>query len=212
MAADEPKMGQEVKSVLYKQLERRWAPGTSLSLWKEMQQCCSCNCCMRQCFLLSPLGGLQLFSQQFAQGGSDELRAPGYGKPPPKTAADALSMSAVHKKCLCCDSSCTKHHQTDDLSSELLAGSLPHLVSRAALHRSHSGRDCVPVARLGYLTVLLLTERFLLSPSPAGATGARRWLRLWPARQERDANLDLNQLCCFICITSIHRKVAMLFS
>lgn len=126
---------------------------------------------MRQCFLLSPLGCSQLFIQQFAQGSSDELQAPGYGKPPSKTAADTLSMSAVHEKCLCCDSSCTKHHRTDHLSSELLPGSLPHLVFQgcSAQVSLWMGWDGLFVARLGYLTALLLTEHFLLSPSPAGS-------------------------------------------
>jgi len=81
-------------------------------------------------------------------------------------------VTTVHEKHSCCDISRTKYHQIDHLSSELLPFSLPALFFQGSwAHRQiltglTLRGDDLPVARLGYFTVLLLSERFLLSPLP----------------------------------------------
>lgn len=128
---------------------------------------------MLQPFLLSPLGWLHLFIQQFAQGSSAELQAPIYRKSPPKLAANLSLVTTVREKHFCCDISCTKHHRIDHLCSELLPFFLcPICSSRAARCTGWSlpgltlNGDHLPVTRLGCFTALLLTECFLLSPLP----------------------------------------------
>lgn len=131
---------------------------------------------MLQCFLLSPLGWLHLFIQWFAQGSSAELQAPIYRKPPPKPAANALSIHSPWKMFMLWQL-LHKRHWIDHLSSELLPFALPHLFFQGSsvYLLIHTGLTLngnhLPVARLGCFTMLLLTEHFLPSPLPTRSNG-----------------------------------------
>lgn len=165
---------------------------------------------MLQCFLLSPLGWWHLFMQHFAQGSSAELRAPIYWKPPPKPAANALSVvTAAQEKHLCCDISCRKHHWLDDLSSELLLFSLPHLFLWGSRTRWLS--CTVLLSRAWLLHRAGANTALLLCPLPARRDGNEKMAVIVKHVTGGMLIQILINFVAFLCITSIYRKVTTAF-